>query len=77
MSEKVFNTVEIQGMKLQFSPVEAHRAIENGEGYHASLLHIFLVIRKSYPKLKEHIVLRLALSSTNDTMGPEGLGPFY
>lgn len=63
------------GIDLQFSPVEAYKAIGIVERYHAPLSRIYSTVRSSYSRLSNNMILRFLLNATNDTMGPEGLVP--
>ena len=71
------NRAKAVGTDVQESGVEAHNSLRSGERYHALSRWILLKIRKEHLKMDNNIRLKLAVKAMNDTMGPEGLVPFY
>jgi transposase InsO family protein len=65
------------GIVMQLSGVQAHNALGIGERYHAPLRRIVNKIDCSTPGMAKETVLKLAVKTMNDTMGPSGLVPSY
>lgn len=59
-----------QVIVLQFSGIEAHNSIGQGEIYHTPLRRIFNKLNSSYSSLEDDTILHLAVKAVNDTMGP-------
>lgn len=63
------------GISIQYSGVESHNSIGNGERYHQPLRRIYNKIALENPSLKPETSLKLAIKAINDTMNSEGLVP--
>ena len=75
VSDKFRNNAKDNGVDLQFSGIESHNAIGQGERYHHTLRRIFNIVTKEHPSISDKHILRLSIKAINDTIGPNGLVP--
>lgn len=61
---------------LQFSDIESHNAIVQGERYHYPLCRIFNITSEEQLRLPDAQILRLAIKAINDTKVPDELVPY-
>lgn len=61
--------VEVNGIEMQLSPMEAHNVIGIEEGYHL----IYTTVRKSYPNLNARLVVQFSIKPINYKMVPREL----
>jgi hypothetical protein len=65
------------GIVMQLSAKQAHNALGIGKRYHAPLRRVVNKIYCSTPGMAKETALKLAVQTTNVTMGPSGLVPSY
>ena len=74
-SDQFRKNAKTVGVDLQFSGIESHNAIGQGERYHRPLRRVFNILKEEHKSLDDKHILRISTKAINDTMGPNGLVP--
>ena len=65
----------LHDVNIEKSGVEAHNSLGMGVRYHKPLIDTYWILKLDYPSMQRQLLLAIAVKSTNDTLGTEGIAP--